>query len=130
LVTFRPLEFPTELLPVTPEVIKKWGKQPTVVKTGFTITDILRFDILKNDILLTGIVWFEFDPKKVTLESIEKFSFIKINTEHKYGDYYMLDDKVTMRAFYYVTLEVRETFDYHRFPLDSHLITFRLVNED
>jgi hypothetical protein len=79
---------------------------------------------------MTAIVWFEFDPKLVSRESIEKFSFLKMKILQKFGDYYMLDDKKTMRAFYYITLEVNDTFDFHRFPLDNHIITFRLVNED
>ena len=74
---YRPLEQWPEVQSVVPEKIKEWGGEPVVVDVGMYLTNWRVFDVVKNDFTVEGVVWFQFDPALISLETIGKFSFEK-----------------------------------------------------
>lgn len=125
---FRPIGKESFIMDVTPDVIQKWGQEPTKVKTGFVVNEFLQFDVIKNSFLMNAIISFEFDPSKVSLETIDKFSFTK-------GDIIQKSDPLIKklsesRTFveYRVRIQFSTMFDYALFPLDDHQISLNFTN--
>ncbi|MCX5921834.1 MAG: hypothetical protein NTX86_00720 [Candidatus Dependentiae bacterium] len=126
--SFNPIGKSSFVIPLTPEITKKWGKEPVHVKTGFMIHQFINFDVIKNDFLITAIVWFEYDPTKISLETLGKFSFTK-------GDITQKSDPVVTKisdnlsfAKYHLRVQFNTIFDYTMFPLNDHIITLNLTN--
>jgi len=125
---FHPVGKMPGVLPVTAQTIAQWGKEPVRVKTGFSITDFIKFDAVKNEYLVNAIIWFEYDPQAIKLETIEKFSFTK-------GDIVKKSDPIITKksenmhvATYYIRILFGTIMDYVRFPLDDHRLFLNLTN--
>jgi len=125
---FNPLGKGSFVMKVTPEVVKKWGHEPTHVKTGFLLHEFIRFDVTKNDFLINAILWFEFDPSKISLETLGKFSFTK-------GDILKQSDAVVKKlsdnlsfAQYYLRIQFSSVLDYTLFPINDHKVFLNLTN--
>ena len=80
---FEPLEKQPDIISITPAKIKEWGGDPTVVDVGLYIQSWQEFDVLKNSFTFDGILWFQFDPALISLDTVDKFSFEKGDIEHK-----------------------------------------------
>ncbi|MDR3550591.1 MAG: hypothetical protein P4L31_04215 [Candidatus Babeliales bacterium] len=116
------------VMKVTPDVINKWGKEPTHVKTGFMIHEFLQFDTIKNNFLMNAVVSFEFDPNKVGQDKLDKFSFTKGDIVTKSDPIIKkISDNLTFMQ-YYVRIQFSTLFDYSMFPLDDHKIFLNLTN--
>lgn len=125
---FQPFGKKASVLPATQEIISKWSLQPTRVKTGLIIHRFLKFDPAKNDFLMNGIIWFEYDEKKISQEKIDKFSFSQGEIVRKSDP---IIDKMSgsmVRVQYYIQVQFSTTLDYTMFPLDDHIISLNLVN--
>lgn len=98
------------------------------IQTGLTITDFLKFDAIKNEYQVNAIIWFSFDPKKVSLDVIEKFSFTKGDLIKKSDPVItqMPDGKTT--ALYYIRVQFTTIPNYKRFPLDDHYLFLNVTN--
>jgi len=125
---FRPSSKSSYVLQVTPEVIKKWGHEPAHVKTGFYWHEFINFDVVKNDFLINAIIWFDFDPTKVKLEDIEKFSFTKGSIHQKSAPLVKKISDTLTYVEYNLRIQFNSIFDYSRFPLDDHKIYLNLIN--
>ncbi len=117
------------VLPVNAQAFEKWGSEPVKIKTGFSITDIIKFDTLKNEFLVNAIVWFAYDPQKINLATLEKFSFTK-------GEILKRSDPVIEKksehesiATYSLRVQFGTVLDYARFPLDDHRLFLNLTND-
>lgn len=105
------------------------------IKTGFFLRNFIDFDMQKNDFLFEGVIWFIFDPKKISQDLIEKFSFNK-GEILKNG---LLADKTGMfkrempDGNIFVRYDIRVKFtsnlNYHFFPIDSHKLSIVLNNK-
>jgi len=51
------------------------------IKTGIVIEEFQQFDVLHNQFSMSCLVWFQFNPNLVSLETIEKFSFLTRNAQ-------------------------------------------------
>ena len=98
------------------------------IQTGLSITDFLKFDAIKNEYTVNAVIWFAFDPKQVSLQNIEKFSFTK-------GDILKKSDPVItqladnkMAALYYIRVQFATIPNYKRFPLDDHYLFLNVIN--
>ncbi len=99
------------------------------VKTGLFIKNFSRFDIVKNEFVMNAIVWFEFDPHQISLNTIEKFSFEngKIIKQEPVKTK-IIGNKIW--ANYKVTVEFTSNLDYKLFPLEDHKIYIGLINTE
>jgi hypothetical protein len=124
---FNPLEQYPELQSITPEKIKEWGGEPVIVNVGLYITNWHQFDLVKNIFVFDGVVWFEFDPSLIALDTIEKFSFQK-------GEILQKSEPSTkliggkLFAEYKIRLRFTTTLSHQFFPLDDHRIYITLIN--
>src|SRR5689334_7010054 len=100
------LEQISQLLPVTPKKILDWGGASTPIKVGLHIFNWVEFDISKNSFIFDGIIWFEFDSRLVSIDSVEKFSFDKAEiVEKKKADSRVNNDRL------HVEYEIRVHFN-------------------
>ena len=97
------------------------------IKTGLTITDFLKFDAIKNEYTINAIIWFTFDPQKISLQQIDKFSFTK-------GEIVKKSDPIVTKtaegtvALYYIRVQFATIPNYKRFPLDDHYLFLNVTN--
>ena len=124
---YRPLEQWPEVTSIVPEKIKEWGGEPVVVDVGLYLTNWRVFDVVNNDFAVDAVVWFQFDPALISLETIGKFSFEKGELFSKSEPSTKLIDK-KLFAEYKVRLRFTSTLNHQFFPLDDHHIYMTLVN--
>lgn len=132
-LTYKPLtEFYSSepmphLIPIMPLQIKEWGGGSAVVNVGMYIINFPEFDIVQNNFVLDGIVWFEFDPSLVSLETVGKFTFEKGEIKRKTDPFTkIINDKFFAR--YNVRLRFTTNLSYKLFPLDDHRLYIALIN--
>ena len=112
---------------ITPKVVKEWQADPAQVTVGFHIRNFQTFDLVKNDFVVDGIIWFEFDPAIIALETIGKFTFDKGEFLYKSEPTTkLIDDKFFAR--YDIKLHFSFGINYRRFPFDNHRMSINLVN--
>ena len=127
LTLYRPLEKMTQVLPITPQKIKEWGGEPTEVQTGLFITNWHEFDVRDNVFVFDGVLWFQFDPALISLDTIDKFSFEKGEILKKSKpDTKLIDGKLF--AEYEIRLRFTTNLSHQMFPLDDHRIYIAMLN--
>ena len=97
------------------------------IKTGIFIKNFPIFDITDNNFVMNAIVWFEFNPHLVSLESIEKFSFEK-GTILKCSVPEIKIIGENLFARYKVKIKFQSNLNYDLFPLEDHTISIALIN--
>ena len=98
------------------------------VKTGLFIRDFYTFDINKNDFGIEAIIWFEFSPSRISLETVDKFSFEKGTILYKSApETRIIKDKLL--AKYNVRVQFSTNLDHHFFPFNDHTLFVVLTNE-
>ncbi len=122
---FYPIDSKPGISLLTPE-----ADQPSIVhiKTGLNITDFLKFDAIKNEYTVNAIIWFAFDPKQVSLEQIEKFSFTKGEILKKSDPVITKTEDGKTVALYYLRVQFGSIPNYKRFPLDDHYLFLNVIN--
>lgn len=98
------------------------------VKVGLSITDFLKFDVIKNEFEASVIIWFIFNPAQVSLETIEKFSFTKGEVTYKSDPVITPIDASTKKVLYFIRVKFSTIPNYRRFPLDDHFLFLNLIN--
>lgn len=128
IVDFEPINAQPAIFEVPVQVA---GAKPAVhIKTGLTITDFLKFDVIKNEFEANAIIWFIFNPQQVLQEAIEKFSFTKGDTTYKSSGVVTQIDASTKKVLYFIRVRFSTIPNYRRFPLDDHYLFLNLVNTE
>lgn len=102
-------------------------EQTLHVDAGFFMRNFLDFDILKNNFVADAYVWFGFDPKKISLKTIDDFYFGKATIKHKSIPYIWHEGNKTFVG-YNVQIQFQTNLNYRQFPIDSHKIYLTLNN--
>lgn len=124
---FHPLERPTPLIPLTPQKVAEWGVMPTRVDVGLDIIDFPVLDFVNNQFVFDGILWFEYDPALLALDTIGKFSFEKGEILQKSEpNTQLVESKLLAR--YDIRVRFTSDIEYNLFPFDDHTIFINLVN--
>lgn len=100
---------------------------PTMVRTGLHINSFSKTDILKNDFIFEGELWFEFDPKQVSIEDIEKFDLDHGQILERSKPIISQQGKKTL-ARYLIRASFQTGLSYKAFPLDNHTIYIAITN--
>lgn len=125
---FHSLDPRPQLIPITPLKIKEWGGGSAYVNVGLYILNFPEFDIVHNKFVLDGIIWFEFDPSLISLETVSKFSFEKGEILSKSAPFTkIIDDKFFAR--YNIRLRFSTDLMYMFFPFDDHRLYIVLINQ-
>lgn len=126
-IRYYPLENSIPIMPITPEKIREWGAVPTRVKTGLYINNFPSLDFVNNNFVFDGILWFEFDPALISLNTVSKFSFDK-------GEILSISEPYTQLtgnkffARYMLRVNFKTDLNYTLFPFDDHRVDIILVN--
>ena len=124
---FTPLEQSPVLFDITPKKLREWNAEPVEVKVGMQVINFSHFNLVDNEFLVNVILWFEFDPSLVSLDSISKFSFDKGEIKKKSAPKTKIID-----GRFFAEYEVRFSFSsnvtHQFFPLDDHRIYMTLIN--
>lgn len=112
---------------VTPAIIKEFGGFIQLVSVGLLITRFDNFNMTTKDFTFDGILWFQFDPGTISVETIDKFSFDNGTIIQKSPPNLQLaDGKLTVQ--YNIRVRFTSELDYSTFPLDTHRISLMLAN--
>lgn len=112
---------------VTPKKIKEWGGDTSIVQVGMYINNWKNFDIVINDFVLDGVVWFQFNPAVVSLDTIGKFSFEKGELLYKQVQKTKLIGE-NVFVEYKIRLQFTTVLRQDLFPIDDHIVYIQLVN--
>ena len=121
---------------IAPELLQKESQEiaaiikehnPTQVEVGFALDNFSDFDFIKNEFGAVGIVWFLYDPNKVSLEDLERFSivngFIEQKSEAAVQD---VGDKKLSR--FHLRLKFTNDLNFRNFPVDDHRLYIIIKN--
>jgi hypothetical protein len=117
--TFSSLDEPAQLFPITPARAVEFGGSPASVRVGLNISNYSVFDLLNNDFVFAGTIWFEFDPSITSLETVKKFSFEK-------GEILSISEPTTkivgdkLLASYDIRIKKKDNLNHSFFPFNSH----------
>ena len=109
------------------ELIHKNSPSEKTVTTGVHITNFIEFNVIKNNFVLEGTVWFAFDPKVVSLDIIKKFNIAHGQILHRYDPVVQHDENL-MLAQFDVRIQFTSSLMYRLFPIDDHRITLTIMN--
>jgi len=98
-----------------------------LVTTGFIVTDMSKMNARKNEFELAAIIWFVFDPSKISLDTIGKFSFENGSIINKADPVTELRGNNTL-AKYSVVVKFSTPLNYKLHPIDDHRISLVLIN--
>lgn len=131
LKTFKNLDPSSKLSEFKPSELNKL----TPITTGFYLRNFIEFDIVKNDFVAEGILWFSYDPKKISLDEISKFSFSKgefikgetLSSKNDTAVKVLSEDKHL--ALFNIRLKFSSNLNYRLFPLDDHTLYLTFNNK-
>ena len=110
---------------VNPITYKNFGGFAYQVKVGLYIEDFNIFDTVKNDFLLSGIVWFMFPIGAFALDTLSQFSFARADILERSRPITLLFENY-MVAQYKIKIRFKSPLFLHDFPLDNHRIVIEL----
>lgn len=114
---------------ITPITVKQNNSIPNIIKTGLYIQEFQTFDIIKNNFLFTGIVWFLFDPDSISLNILKNFQFDRGIILHR-GEPDIRVIGKQLFARFAVRVQITSNLNYRYFPLDDHRLYFTLTQPD
>lgn len=114
--------------PFTPTQMSQYGHSITTVKTGLSIYKWREFDIINNNFVFEGTIWFKFDPTLISLETVANFDFEKGEILHISAPRSKLIGNIIF-ATYSIVVKFKTELDYRLFPLDDHMLSLVLVNK-
>lgn len=133
-ITYKPLRVFNNLDPA-PQIYSLENKQvATPIKTGFYVRNFLEFDILKNEFIVEGVLWFIHDTTKISQKLIDNFSFTKgellkgeiIGKQAPEIIKLSLNNQLVK---YNIRVKFSSNINYKLFPLDSHKLYIVLNNK-
>lgn len=128
LQVFAPRDKKPTIFPLTPERLIEFGGYQGTVDVGLYIQKFEKADFIKNDFIFSGIIWFEFNPDVISLNTLEKFSFeggeiLSISPP----DMKIKRDKLLVR--YNIRVHFSSPLAYSDFPLEDHTIYLTLAHQ-
>jgi hypothetical protein len=110
---------------ITPTKFKEFGSFSNEVPVGLYIDDFEQFNIIKNEFVFTGQIWFMLAPGSISLETLEKFSFARGDILQRSYPYLKI---VNERLFvqYNIRVKMNSPLNLEDFPLDNHTICIQL----
>jgi hypothetical protein len=124
---FSALEAHPKLSYVTPQILKEWGSDPSVIYVGLYINNFPKFQMETNSFIFDAVIWFNYDPAHISTDTISKFSFEKGEVLSKSAPESKLIDSRLLTQ-YEIRVQFSSNIDYTLFPLDDHRIYISLFN--
>lgn len=128
LLYFNTTDHVPQIQPINTEIIKKLGVFATKVNVGLFIKQFPSFDITKNNFVIDAVVWFEFNPSKIMLDTIEKFSFDQGNIRYRTPPEIKKSSEDRVLVKYNVLVELKTDLQFHKFPFEDHRLAVVISN--
>ena len=128
LAEFRVRETRPDIIRISPKELAEFGGFLNTIRVGLYIDKFQEFDVVNNLFIFTGIIWFQFNPGTISLDTLEKFNFewATIRNRSK-PSVQLIDDKTLVR--YNIRVEFMSMLDYTYFPFDDHRLYLVLTNK-
>jgi hypothetical protein len=111
---------------INPITYKSFGGFALPITAGLYIEDFNVFDTVKNDFVMSGIVWFMLPPGAISLNSLGQFSFARADILERSSPNMLLLPDNQMIVEYKVKIRFKSPLSLSNFPLDSHRIVLEL----
>ncbi len=113
--------------PLMPEKMGQYLRKPITVQAGLSIYKWREFDMVANNFVFEGTIWFEFDPTLISLDTVSNFDFEKGEVLHvSTPTVKLVGNKIF--ATYSIVVKFKTELSYKLFPLDDHMCTLVLIN--
>lgn len=124
---FRSVDTIAPLQDYNPESLATFGNFYSKILTGLAIEQYEVFDVINNNFIIAGTVWFLVDPGVVDLVTLGKFSFSQGTLLYESEPAVTLENNKLL-VQYRIRLQYSGSLSYIYFPLDEHKIEIRLTN--
>lgn len=101
--------------------------KPNTIKTGLYIRDFSTFDIREGEFVFDGTIWFQFDPKEISLDNIKKFTFAKGKLEF-ISEPRLRKEGVFDYVYFDIRLSFKNDLDNRHYPISDHAVYIILEN--
>ena len=118
-----------KLIEFKPSTLREMAAFSVKVNTGIFIRNFPEFDAIKNKFIIDAIVWFEYNPREIMLETIERFSFDKGVIRKKSKPDIKISSETLVLVKYNVLFELKGSLTYYKFPLQDHRLSIVLSND-
>lgn len=125
--SFDPVDPTVALNDYNPVSLAKFGNFYTKILTGLAIEQYEAFDVINNNFIIVGTLWFLADPSIVNLETLNKFSFHR-GTLLSVSEPTISLERKKLLVQYRIRLQFSASLSYTYFPLDEHKVSLRLTN--
>ncbi len=106
---------------------KEFGEFTVKVKTGLYLKSFPKFDMVNNQFIFDALLWFEFHPNEIMLESISKFSVDNGKVINRSPpDLKVVGDAVI--ATFDIRIDCKANLDFVKFPLEDHRLSIIITN--
>ena len=127
ITTFNTTNPRPDILPYTPKKTTPGTESAVPVHVGVYVVNFPTFEILANKFIIDILLWFEFDPSLLPLETVDKFSFERGTIVSKSSpDMKIIEGKLFVQ--YQVRVQFSSTLDDTHFPLNDHRLYLVLEN--
>lgn len=125
---FHAVDAIPQLKDYNPESLAIFGDFYSPIITGLVIEQYEVFDIINNNFVIAGTLWFIVDPSVTTTEMLSKFNFEQGTLLYVAPPQTnLIDDKLLVQ--YRIRLQFFGSLVYTYFPLDEHRISLTLTNK-
>lgn len=115
------------IINVTPEIYNNFGGFPDTIEIGLYLNQFRTFNMINNEFDFDGILWFEFNPDILSLQTLERFVFKGGEIVSKSSpDAQIVDNKLLVR--YNIRVKCTGQLNYADFPLDNHTLNLVVAN--
>ncbi len=124
---FRSLDEPMTFKTISPQKLREFGGFPESINVGLQIDHFHEFDVIKNQFVFSGNVWFEFEGDTVAIEPLSNFEFDRATILYRsLPDTKIIGSKLVVR--YVIKVAFNTGLQYADFPVDSHRINLVLTH--
>ncbi len=126
--TFLSTSIKPVILPIKSLIISDDISRICRVKTGMIIEDFPVFEIYNNNFIVNCVVWFEFDRSKVSLDAIDRFSFLNVrDIKKELTEKFVIDNDMFIQ--YKVQINFSVDLDHRLFPMNDYSIFLVMTND-
>jgi hypothetical protein len=99
---------------------------PTDIEVGVWLVNVEKVDLAASSYRLDFYLWFKFNPSEISIEELKEFEFVngfpskyevEVDGEHGYLEYRVRGDFI-------------KTFDFTRYPYETHRLTVEVEHKN
>jgi len=124
---FLPLDPVPDVKRFSTQILHALGGKPERVTVGLIIDSFQNFDVLHNNFIFNGSLWFCFDPRVVSAELLDSVTLVNGTVLERSKPYtQLLGDKLFME--YHIRAKFSSPMSYSGFPYDDHRLSLIIAH--